>query len=149
MNICSYTYLFEKWRLCIHILQENLDNHAISCSLKYCQVSPPFILSCIFSHFKSYTFHFIIKNLLRSIYFKEWKLQKLKGSIWLLVNVYLLWFWLLLLGFFFFLMFVYLFSLLFFPPLKTVLPCVSPPGLGWWLFVSICDHLHPPKGDEG
>lgn len=104
MNICSYTYLFEKWRLCIHILQENLDNHALSCSLKYRQmtlgVSPPFILSCIFSHFKSYTFHLIIRNLLRSIYFKEWKLQKLKGNIWLLVSACLLWFWLCYLGIF-------------------------------------------------
>lgn len=142
MNICSYTYLFEKWRLCIHILQENLDNHALSCSLKYRQmtlgVSPPFILSCIFSHFKSYTFHFIIKNLLRSIYFKEWKLQKLKGSIWLLVSVYLLWFWLLLLVFFFFPMFVYLFSLLFFSPFENSLTlCFAPRA---WL-VAVCVYL--------
>lgn len=152
MNICSYTYLFEKWRLCIHILQENLDNHALSCSLKYRQmtlgVSPPFILSCIFSHFKSYTFHFIIRNLLRSIYFKEWKLQKLKGNIWLLVSACLLWFWLLLFGYFFPHVCLFVFFAFFFPPLKTVLPCVSPPGLGWWLFVSICDRLHSPKGDE-
>lgn len=149
MNICSCTYLFEKWRLCTHILQENLDNHALSCSLKYRQVtlgvSPPFILSCIFSHFKSYTFHFIIKNLLRSIYFKEWKLQKLKGNIWLLVSACLLCFWLLLFGFFFHVCFL----CLFFSPLKTVLPCVSPLGLGWWLFLSIYDRFHSPKGDEG
>lgn len=142
MNICSYTYLFEKWRLCIHILQENLDNHALSCSLKYRQmtlgVSPPFILSCIFSHFKSYTFHFIIKNLLRSIYFKEWKLQKLKGSIWLLVSVYLLWFWLLLLGFFF-LSHVCLFVFFaFFSPFENSLTlCFAPRA---WL-VAICVYL--------
>lgn len=43
---------------------------------------------------------------------------------------------------------LFVFFAFFFPPLKTVLPCVSPPGLGWWLFVSICDRLHSPKGDE-
>lgn len=47
VNICSYTYLFLKWCLCVYILQENLDDHVVNCSLNYGQValgvSPPFI----------------------------------------------------------------------------------------------------------
>lgn len=50
------------------------------------------------------------------------------------------------LGLFFFFPCVCLFSLL--CSLKTVFPCVPPPGLGWWLFVSIYDRFHLPKGDE-
>ena len=45
--------------------------------------------------------------------------------------------------FFFLCLFVF-FALLF----ENSLPLCSAPRLGWWLFVSICDRLHLPKGDE-